>query len=112
MSKLNEYDDHDLLRYVHKLIGLIAVGDYYSARTDEIKLNCVQIFGDKWIAVIQMMIDLAKYNNCPNYMTVDNCYDEYFNNECNDDEEVIVIDGGPCYDNQGHRKKVRSRYLQ
>ena len=112
MSKANEYDDNDLLRYVYKLIDLIAVGEYYSARTDEIRLNCIQIFGDKWIAVIQMMIDLAKYNDCRNDMTVGNCYDNYFNNECNDDEVIVIDSCDLCHDKEVHQKKVRLTYLQ
>jgi len=93
MSKCNEYTDTDLLQYINKILKIINSDEYYSARTDEIILNCVQIFGNKWIEVIKVMIDLAKNNkivNTPVECDIQN--DDYFDNECIENISTIIYD--------------------
>lgn len=93
---MSVYDDKDLMGYIDKIIQLIADGDYYSARTDQIILNCVKSFGAEWLEVIRMMIDLAK-NNSNNTVTSIECDLDYFDNVCNDDKEEEDKDICPMF---------------
>ena len=84
---MSVYNDNDLLKYVYEIIALISIGQYHSARTDQIILNCIHKFGDKWMEVIRIMIDLAK-NNSSNIKPLE-CDQDYFDNVCNNEEDYI-----------------------
>jgi len=86
---MSVYNDNDLLDYVDKIIKLIASGQYHSARTDQIILNCVKSFGNKWMEVIRIMIDLAK-NNISNVTPLESDLD-YFDDNSNDEEVIPPI---------------------
>ena len=91
MRKGTIYTDDDMMRYVYEIISLISSGQYHSARTDQIILDCIHKFGDKWIEVIRIMIDFAK-NNRSNIRPIE-CDQDYFDNVGNneDEEEGVAV---------------------
>jgi hypothetical protein len=100
MKKRTIYNDDDMILYVDEVIELISKGQYYSARMDQIKLACVDKFGDKWLALIEKLLELSTnpedYDNgvqmidntelLENQKHSDN-QNNYNDDDCNDDDE-------------------------
>jgi hypothetical protein len=85
MRKKTIYNDDDMMLYVDEVIELISKGQYYSARMDQIKLACVDKFGDKWLASIEKLLELSTNPE-----------------DCDYDNGVQMIDNTELLENQKH----------
>jgi len=100
MKKRTIYNDDDMMLYVDEVIELISKGRYYSARMDQIKLACVDKFGDKWLALIEKLLELSRNpeDNDNGVQMIDNTellenqkhsdnQNNYNDDDCNDEDE-------------------------
>ena len=99
MVKYTEYTDDDMMRYTYEVIDLICNDQYHTARMDTIRLDCVQKFEDKWIALIRSVLELSK-NSSENMDCIETEIVNINSDECDNDDDFqddnLTSESGQC----------------